>query len=96
MIFELTCTSIIIKNKLDNEDVGFRNKNKGHWGFSWHPRGSGGFAGNGMTVPSADEAEAEYIGSPWGNNQVSGPGRGWRGSPRPNIELPFFGRASRI
>ena len=83
-------------DELDNEDVGFRNKNKGHWGFSGHPRGSGGFAGNGMTVPFADEAEAEYIGSPWGNNQVSGPGRGWRGSPRPNIELPFFGRASRI
>ena len=38
-------------DELDNEDVGFRDKNKGHWGFSGNPRGSGGFAGNGVTNP---------------------------------------------
>ena len=38
----------------------------GHWGFSGHPRGSGGFAGNGMTVPFADELDNEDVGGHWG------------------------------
>jgi hypothetical protein len=78
-------------DELDNEDVG-------GWGFSGNPRGSGGFAGNGMTVPFADETDEldnEGVGSPWGNNQVSGPGRGWdKRSGMPNLELPYFGKAN--